>query len=479
MTGPDLNRHAASSAGAARRPGSLRAAVRRSGKATFRWATDRGLFLPLASYLERGIVEVAAEAGAAPPGAPTLLALSPLRFRKDLELLAATRRYRVLAFDKSRMNLLTNLFYDGLKPTYPLLTHAAHDARFHAAQAAFRSFLRRFLPYFFERSGVSAVLTASFYYGQDFDVARESAALGLPWIVINRENLISTPKHRERVEQLCRTGGRFEGRLLIVHNRAVRDAMLAAGYAPEQTVQALGCLRMDDFVRRIAAPAPARRRKRVTLFSFSHGVGLQGLSKVFSPGGGAGFVRLFSNVHATLGRLAVERPDVDFVIKPKWLAGDWGREIDAALRLAGVKPGAAPNLTVTDSEDAQDLILSSDVVCGFGSTTLLEAGVAGKQVVVPMFDEALKPEYQDYVILRDRLPQLFSVAGSADEFRHAILRALAEAEVPPQTMEARWDAFEEFVSTRAGDALERYAAAIDAALGRSADARRQREAANG
>ena len=47
--------------------------------------------------------------------------------------------------------------------------------------------------------------------------------------------------------------------------------------------------------------------------------------------------------------------------------------------------------------NAQKLILESDVVTGFCSTALLEAAIAGKAIVYPLFDEASNERYSDFL----------------------------------------------------------------------------------
>ena len=55
------------------------------------------------------------------------------------------------------------------------------------------------------------------------------------------------------------------------------------------------------------------------------------------------------------------------------------------------------HLWASDFVPTSKLILESDVVCGFSSSALLEAAIAAKPVIVPLFDEALRPEYQESI----------------------------------------------------------------------------------
>src|SRR3546814_19491811 len=61
-----------------------------------------------------------------------------------------------------------------------------------------------------------------------------------------------------------------------------------------------------------------------------------------------------------------------------------------------------PNLRIDSTPSAQDLIFQADAVAAFNSTTMLEASVAGKPVIVPLFEEAATADYQDWIQLRNR-----------------------------------------------------------------------------
>src|SRR5690606_10838918 len=149
------------------------------------------------------------------------------------------------------------------------------------------------------------------------------------------------------------------------------------------------------------------------------GVGQSGLMSNWSPDGKLGFVRLFDQAHCAIAVLARRRPDVDFVIKPKW-AGDFQRRVEEALLRGGHAPRGIPHPRIDPAVDAQDLIFESDVVSAFNSTTMLEAAVAGKPVVQTMFAEAATDSYADWILLRERQEELFDVARSPEDYERTI-----------------------------------------------------------
>jgi hypothetical protein len=88
-------------------------------------------------------------------------------------------------------------------------------------------------------------------------------------------------------------------------------------------------------------------KKKVTFFSFTHRSGLYGKSIgidfFFSD---KGWIKLFKNAHKSIYELAIENPEIEFVIKTKW-EHEWHEQI---LKDIG-DPKNLPN----------NLIISSDL----------------------------------------------------------------------------------------------------------------------
>ena len=171
---------------------------------------------------------------------------------------------------------------------------------------------------------------------------------------------------------------------------------------------------MDEYIARVkSGNGGARKRKRVVLFSFTRGAGLFAIMPQWPKAPNQGLTRFFDAVHCTFATLAETHPEIDFVIKPKW-GGNWVEEIERALKESDIEHEAIENLEILVDANVHDLILGSDVICGYNSTTLLEGGVAAKPVIIPFFEEACKPEYEDYVLLKEDFG-LFDIARSADD----------------------------------------------------------------
>jgi len=108
-----------------------------------------------------------------------------------------------------------------------------------------------------------------------------------------------------------------------------------------------------------------------------------------------------------------------------------------------------------DSYNAQKLILESDVITGFCSTAMLEAGIADKAVVYPLFAEANKGIYKDFICFDDA-HNMFDVANSKKEYKELIVEKLKNPKISELSKKYRGLEFENQVSSLKSNSLERY-----------------------
>lgn len=391
---------------------------------------------------------------------PTVLALNPDRFRGDLEILAEGGELRILALPFRWQTRLLSLFWP--KSGFDRQRYwESHDPEIRLVQERLRAFLRRFLRLLYDRFDVAAVISPALHYVADYDWGIASQQIGVPYIVLHRENTFpSSPVMADVYRERCHALKPFQGEHVVVHNQAARSLLVDAGLAPTDQVHSLGCLRMDDYVVAAAERADAIRAAngsvapRVVLFSFSPQSGVPNVAHFSPPDAGPGFHVLFNEVHAAIGELARDHPEVEFVIKLKY-AGRWESAVRQALETRGLSLESLPNIKVTASADPHELMLSSRVVVGFGSTTLFEAGIAGGAVILPVFAEATDPAYEPYIRFSEE-NENFDVATSGEDLKSLVLQRLSSPAVDPAALERRRAAFERWVSSLGVSARERY-----------------------
>lgn len=428
----------------------MMAVIRKIVGVLINWLIDYDIVYPLVLILSFSLQKV--ENGSVKPNGKSILALNPARFRGDLEVLAAQgfTVYKMPFSWQGRFLHAYRQMENGFEFNNPAPGSALEKDR-----VRLQRYLQQVLAKLFIRNKIDCIIGAAMYYKQDIDWGESAAKLGYPYIVLHRENLVASRGAHEFVVDVLRQVGTFKGAHIVTHNERMKQAIVEAQFAAAERISALGALRMDAWLARINAHVQkaAVQHKRITLFSF---IPIAGISAVitFDRTEGTSWARLYEDVHLAFVEIARENPDIEVVIKPKW-AGNWIDDILQICRDAGFDVAALPNLKIDDTLDAQDLILHSDVISGWASTTVLEACIAKKPVVYPLFDEALLPEYQKYIYFNDAL-DMFKVAHSKEEYKTMIMDEYRSSSVSEEMMALRKLKFEEHVSSVDADAVQKY-----------------------
>lgn len=416
-------------------------------------------YRPLLSLYERVVRQIDSEGRLfkpenAQPDELTVLALSFEQYRKDPQVLAGAPGVRVLVLPQRwQTRLLFQFFEPG--HTWSKYMNPPPGSALEKQKARYRRFLRGFLPMLYARLGIDCVIGPHVHYYPDIDIGAVSNELGFPFVVLHRENMVLSTFLRDQVWQRLGLLKPFEGSQIIVHNEVMRELMITGRFASSEQVSALGCARMDDFVRACAqAVPPHNARKRILYFPFYTGWTFPEQVRPF-----------FNAAHATLVRFAILHPEVDLHIKPKpKFESAWRKDFDRALQDAGLGVDPLPeNVRIDSGGDAQDLIFKADVVSGLQTTTLLEAGMAGRPVVIPYFKEVDAPEYNARVMFHDSFDS-FDVAHDPDEFVAMLNRALTERTLDELKREGVRRVFSRYVSDLEGRATSRYVEALRSAV---------------
>ena len=392
-----------------------------------------------------------------------LLVLTPNRFPPgELQALAEEGRYSIYCLPKPAVHVLINICWNHIVPLDSTLSPKEVSENSHIFldnRRILRGLYRRLLPKLYESLSINAVLGATPHYRQDHDLGVVSKELGVPYVILMKECLITNFKHHQRIVTYYSKIDRGSFSHIVVHNNATREAISDSGVVEPSNISALGCIRMDQYLERLQTVETPKattneKRQRVGLFSFIKSVGLYGWAPTNPKQGDPGFFQLFDHVHQVIGKLARDLPEVDFTIKAKW-PGPWSNEITTSLELGGIDYSNLSNLEITSEIAAQDLIISSDVVVSFGSTTMLEAAIAGKPVIVPSFSEAVAPEYEGYIQLKDTYAA-YDIATSPDNLYDLILYRLKSPVISKEIKEIRESVFSTYVSDIEGGATARY-----------------------
>jgi hypothetical protein len=334
------------------------------------------------------------------------------------------------------------------------------------AMLAYRKFLAQFWQALDPHRRIDAVISGNFGYYAERELAAALEELGVPFIVLHKENSWSAGSQSfwERVYRERR--GPFMGRRILVYSPIERDMQLRAGVVDRDRIEVIGMPRLDAVHHWRESHVGLAPQTAVLFASFLPEVGMPALAKGVpvkaadsAPNLGTRTLNLSTVCHSThraILRLAIENPEVKVMIKTK------GRQRDrvALTELLGVtdETHLPPNLHVHHGGSPLPLIGEASVVCGLHSTLLLEALAAGRPVIVPCYAEVLDPEIRHYLF---NLGDAVTTASSPDELVELLLIASAERKPVPAALPLRTVTFlTEWLGNADGKAGERAGAAI-------------------
>lgn len=392
-------------------------------------------------------------------GKITIFALGSTRFRGDLEVLAGTGKFQAVSLPDGWQNRIVYSFFR-IAPTFEAVFHP--DTQQQKDHDRLQGFMQAFLPKLYAKIGADVVINAATHYQNDYLWGVNSSRVGVPFVIFHRECFHTTKERREFwVKRWAPAVGKYHFDFCIFHNETIRKNYADSGVFPLEKTAAAGTLRMDEFVRQYyRKPVPLPQKKQVVLFSFHHCVGLGGSVPLWSPyDAPCGYTQMFEAVHVAFARYAAAHPDVSCVLKPKW-GGVWINEFHKVFSRNNIDISKIPNLKIIEKVDVHKLIEETSVVCSYGSTTLLEAGLMGRPVVITLMGEGLRPDYQDQVQMKDDFG-FYDVARSEKELFDLIDKNLENPAVPPDIQAGREQLFDKWISPIKADAVERYVGVLE------------------
>jgi len=421
-----------------------------------------GWYWPFLIVLKNTIKEHEASQKHANSERPTILGLSPEFFRSDLDILAASGDFRVLLMPFRWQTRLMYLFYPERRHNWEIL-NPRENTDMMECKKRIQAFYDQLVPRVHSMMSVDAVVSHHVRAPADVDWGIASKKNGVPYIILYREGMFaSNDEIKDRMRRRFKKLG-FWGTHMVVHNNSSRDFCIETGVFKAEDVSALGCLRMDAFASRAKMAREkdsGKSENLLAVFPFTvqpDGEGVLDLS----------FEQLFHDSNLAILQLAQERQDFQILIKPKpkdfeFIAG----EIAKIAEKAGIALDQCKNVTISSELDAQELILKADVITGLNSTTVLEAILTPKAVVVPFFKEYRTQEGKRRVKFIDALESM-DVADDADDFKRVLESRMGGYRVSDETMEKRRFFFSKYVSDPDGKALEQYRAYLKDEIGRS------------
>ena len=402
----------------------------------------------------------------------TILSIDSERHRGDLDALSAVSKFRILHISQRWTNLLIYTMYKKNELNIKDFFLASANINEHKEHVIVLKLMTGFINALYSMLKVDCTVNVNYRYVGDFYWVKSSLSNGTPHIMLYREGLLQKDSriYDEVVNRHKMVDSAYASHI-IVHNQTCKDSFIESGWSDGSNISVGGALRMDNYLKEIKSLHTNKiipsRRKKFVLFYFPFNMSLFGKSKgipikdkySYAYSIWNGREKFFIDFHEAIIELSIELPDVDFIIKPKdimMMNKSWKFYTDI-INKRGIKPNG--NYSIQPHADVHDLILNSDVICSLQSSTTIEAAIAGKPVILPIFDEYRNtPHFNDFSW--NRHLDLFDVATSKKHLKEMIVKQLSSPYVADEVKKSRQDVFELFFHDIKGNAVKNYSSVI-------------------
>ena len=313
-------------------------------------------------------------------------------------------RYGLYAMDRK---LIKGVFETFLPVEIDDNSYLSTDPIIEQGKVDLRRFWTNNLKMVFDKICVNTMLTGSYTYAAEQELAGAVKELGIPFIALHKENLKTPGLEPFYQEVYCTRKNPFQGSKICVYNEIEARLERNANIAPDQDIIVTGMPRLDRLHRlreKLLADKSqlSPTRPSILFFSFNRKAGLPVIGRKLPQSyetlddelESLNCEKLARTCHELMLELARDNPNLQIVVKTK---GD-NPSIKTIAEYYGPNFTPPPNMTIMHGGDLLNILSHGTVVCGFNSTALLEALALGKKIVIPNFFEAVNQELQPYIV---------------------------------------------------------------------------------
>jgi hypothetical protein len=309
------------------------------------------------------------------PGRQTVLCLRRAQFRKDIEELRARTRFNWVTISATQAKHCEDRW---VAPQYRDQTYFTQylDGRCRHLKSGLESFGYHFLRAAMEIHPVDVVMAGNTDYWQDDAIKLGCRKLGIPFLVLARENYTKPSDAKRLMQRFIDSKFRFSGTGVAVFAKETRDVMVGSGSFAETAVWVTGAPRFDRWLE--VGPVLSKERIFMTFLSYADPIYL-------AQDNFAASLKIFAE--------AAKRntnPDLKFIVKVK--KPSEVEPIEAALPQIADYP-----VKITWDMPLYDLLPRSRIVVGYNSLAAAEGFLTDAPVVIPTWGDALREEAESLI----------------------------------------------------------------------------------
>ncbi len=284
----------------------------------------------------------------------------------------------------------------------------------------YKESLQVYLSFLKKNFKIKYIIVFAIHYKSEVFWDEISNDLNIKYLIYHRESQYASPKEVNFTKKMLRGINPFQGHRIFVYNEIAKKVFVESGYVAKDKIIVNGPLRTDKLYK----PNIKTKNNNIVLFYiFGTGMGLgymTGQSDItHSKFKNFGWNMLLENTYKNLFKLAKEFKNYKFICKGKYS----GMIMDRHFAMEK-KFGKTSNLIFTSKEKNYEFLKNSKIVISFGSTTMFEAMILKKKLLIPFFNEPINKKYKNNVPFEE-LSKFKFVKKKENDFYKSIKKILA------------------------------------------------------
>lgn len=309
------------------------------------------------------------------------------------------------------------------------------------------NFFNEIMGYSMKKLNILIVFSGAANYIQDAIFFSFFKKKNIKIVIIQRENIGIQKKQNKIQEKFWSKWEPTLADLVLTYNETTKKFMEGVNFYKNCKIVNVGALRMVDFIKSSKKIIKTKEKlavKNILFFSFLKYVGISINENllVFNKKKDKGLKNFFINTHNLLLNYAENNPNIKLIIKHKF-GGRYLEEIRSNWKHSTNKP-FPKNCLLTDKINPHKLITSSDLVIGFNSITIFEAGLKDIPIIIPAFDE-VKTKFKKYYDFSE-LKKAYNVVDNKNDFIKTIDYKLNNFKISKKEKDLRKIFFSRYVS---------------------------------
>lgn len=318
-----------------------------------------------------------------------ILYLTPFRRETKLDEVLKENGFGIILLNHDYQKKISGIFFGNLNLKYYDYIQIINQQKIKIF--LYRIFINNLIKFLKKKNNLKKVINFAVHYKSEFQYDFICTKNNLDFITLHRECLYASKNSKSAILKNLKLVPKYCGTKIIVHNDIVKNIFLQSSFCDDDQITQIGPLRIDDNIN--IETKKINGNKTVLFYIFGTGAMIQ-KGKTYGSDWGIdyGWFKLLENTYNLILDIAERYPKTNFIFKAKYDSASYRSYHDDKLKNRKLN-----NIYYAVEEKDYELLKKTDLVISFNSTTIVEAILFKKSLLIPFYDEASNDDYLDFV----------------------------------------------------------------------------------